>query len=246
MNAQQWCLPPQKFTAVAEHEIHIWRASLDLSTAQIEQLWPLLSPEEQQRALRYKFAQHQRRFTAARGRLRIILSRYIAESPDKIRFVYNAFGKPQLDNKIHPTLEFNASDSNEMALFAISTAEPVGVDLECMQKEIEAEAIAERFFSAAEIQQLQALPVAEKIAGFFKIWTRKEAFIKALGQGLSFPLKDFDVNLNEPAALLAVRRDEYIADEWLLFTLHPGEDYIGALAVRGKKKTLKLWEFNSL
>ncbi len=240
-----WQPPPAKIIIPSENEIHVWRTQLDFSSAQIEQLWQLLSIEEQKRGLRYKFAQHKRRFTAAKGMLRLILSQYLNQAPEQINFTYNAHGKPQLDQGSKLSLEFNTSDSNEIALFAISATEPVGVDLEFIHKEIDAEAIARRFFSDYEVRELLELPNEQRNAAFFNIWTRKEAFIKALGLGLSFPLKGFDVSLEKQAALLSVRQGGHIAAEWSLFALEPAEDYAGALAVRGKNKTLKLWDFKT-
>lgn len=239
----QWQLPPAQISPLHAREIHIWRTSLNVSPAREEQLFKLLSAEEHARALRFKFDQHRRRFIVAKGVLRLILARYVTEAPDRISFALNPYGKPELNNPKGLTLQFNASDSNEMALYAITPAEPVGVDIECVQKHIEAEAIAERFFSDHEIQELSTLPPPQRTGAFFNIWTRKEAFIKALGLGLSFPLKDFDVSSGELATLLAVRSGGHIAEEWSLFNLKPGQDYAGAVAIKGHGKTLKLWEF---
>ncbi|HVV68411.1 MAG TPA: 4'-phosphopantetheinyl transferase superfamily protein [Gammaproteobacteria bacterium] len=239
----QWHISSTQISTISAHEIHVWRTSLKVSPAREEQLLALLSTEEHARALRFKFEHHRRRFIVAKGVLRLILARYIGETPDKISFALSAHGKPELSNPKGYALQFNSSDSNEMALYAISLAEPVGVDIESIQKHIEAEAIAERFFSDHEIKELSALSPPQKTSAFFNIWTRKEAFIKALGLGLSFPLKDFDVSSGELAALLAVRNGGYIAEEWSLFNLKPGLDYAGAAAIKGHNKILKLWEF---
>lgn len=243
LNSNFWQIPPSQISALSAHEIHVWRTSLEASPAREKQLFALLSTEEQARALRFKFEHHRRRFIVAKGVLRLILARYVASAPDEISFTLNAHGKPALSSPKGHSLQFNSSDSNEMALYAISLAEPVGIDIESVQKHIEAEAIAERFFSDYEIKELSALSPAQKTSVFFNIWTRKEAFIKALGLGLSFPLKDFDVSSGEFATLLAVRKGGHIAEEWSLFNLKPGEDYAGAVAIKGHNKILKLWEF---
>jgi 4'-phosphopantetheinyl transferase len=215
----------------------VWRARLDLAASCVERLRGTLSADELQRAARFHFARDRRRFTVARGVLRDILGRYLRVPPSELEFRYSAYGKPALaDVADAPWLRFNVSHSHEVALFAVTCGREVGVDIEYLGREIRGEEIAERFFSARERADLSALPAEVKHEAFFNCWTRKEAYIKAHGEGLSLPLDQFDVSLapGEPAALLATRSDPREALRWSLQALTPGPDYVAALAVEGQ------------
>lgn len=240
-----WKKPTSATYVLNPQELHIWRARLDLSETHVAEYWPLLSRAEQARASRFKFAQHRRRFIIAKGILRTLLARYLIKPPAAINFIYNPFGKPELASRtLTPVLHFNSSDSNEMALYAITKTTPVGVDIEYQQKSVEAQAIAERFFADSEMEILRALPEEKKSAAFFAIWTRKEAFIKAVGEGLSFSLKKFAVNATTPAALLSVHEDINEASHWSIINLAPAEDYAGAVAIREHIATINYWDWD--
>jgi 4'-phosphopantetheinyl transferase len=179
--------------------------------------------------------------------LRDILGRYLEVPPCELIFRYSAYGKPALVADVEDgRVRFNVSHSHEMALFAVTCDREVGVDIEFLGREIRGEEIAERFFSPRERATLRALPQEVKHQAFFNCWTRKEAYIKAHGEGLSLPLDQFDVSLapGEPAALLATRGDAREAWRWSLQALTPGMGYIAALAVEGQSWQLACWQWS--
>lgn len=182
---------------------------------------------------------------AARIRLRRILARYLSIEPGQISFTYSEYGKPELGGEFERRgLRFNLSHANELGLLAVTLRRPVGVDLEYLRDDLAGEAIARRVFSPAETASWLALPDALRTRAFFTCWTRKEALIKAIGEGLSIPLQSFDVTFlpGEPAALTAVRPDAQEAGHWSLLHLEPGPGYVGAAAVCGPVEKLVFWE----
>jgi len=239
-------------------EVHVWRATLSVSEPVQPSLLSILSPDERTKAERFYFAKDRARSIAARAMLRVILSRYLEVKPAHLRFRYNRFGKPALigQSGLDP-LHFNMSHSGELALYAITRARKIGVDVEHVREDLASEQIAERFFSPREVAMLHALPVNMRTQGFFNCWTRKEAYIKARGEGLSLPLDRFDVSLTpgQPAALLRVRQSESEADDeiegdgkleasrWSLRELSPGPSYAAAIAVQGCGWQLKCWQW---
>jgi 4'-phosphopantetheinyl transferase len=231
-----WLLPPPNLT-LTNHEIHVWRAVLDCESAELQQLFALLAPEEQQKAARFHFEKDRNHYGAARGLLRLILSSYLSEDPQNLRFTYNLYGKPALDSGL---LQFNVSHSHGMALYAVAQRCQVGIDLEYMRTDFRWRQIVEQYFSAQECKALLQLPESQQCQAFFDGWTRKEAYIKAKGQGLSIPLNQFDVSLSpaEPAALLCTRWDPQEAAQWTLHALTPGEGYAGAIAIQSRDSQL--------
>ena len=216
------------------HDVHVWRVPLD-DEARVESYWSLLSDEERKRATRFVRDVHRRRFIAAHGALRIILAGYVDAAPAALRFVSGEHGKPALrDPAGHPPVEFNLSHSEDLALVAVARARPVGVDLE-RWSEVEHLEVAERFFSPRERRALRALAHAPQLveAGFFAAWTRKEAYLKATGHGITRGLHHFDVALapGEPARLLADRLDDQATARWAMFALDPAPGYSAALVV---------------
>jgi 4'-phosphopantetheinyl transferase len=247
MSNQQhlWRCPPADLT-LSSAEVHVWRAALDPVMECVERLQRSLSVDERQRAARFYFPRDRRRFIVARGILRDILGRYLRVPPPDVQFCYSAYGKPALANgPDEDVLRFNLSHSHETALFAITRGREIGVDIEYLRREIACEEIAERFFSAQERADLRALPAALKQQAFFNCWTRKEAYIKAHGEGLSLPLDQFDVSLapGEPAALLATRSDPDEALRWSLQALATGPCYIAAVAVEGYDWQGRYWQW---
>jgi 4'-phosphopantetheinyl transferase len=218
--------------------VHVWQAPLDLAEPRLAQLRSVLAPDEQARAQRFHFAHDRAHYIAARGTLRTILARYLGLRPQQLRFDYTPHGKPTLSPAILPvgtTLTFNVSHSHELALFAVARGRRVGVDVELVRQELADERIAERFFSAREVMTLRTLPASEQPVAFFNCWTRKEAFVKARGEGLSLPLDRFDVTLVPGAAanLLATHDDPAEAQRWQLLDLAPRAGYAAALAAEG-------------
>jgi 4'-phosphopantetheinyl transferase len=238
--------PPALELTLSSAEVHVWRACLDPAAACVERLQLSLSADELQRAARFHFPRDRRRFIVARGVLRDILGRYLGVQSSALVFRYSSYGKPALaDVAAEERLRFNVSHSNEMALFAVTHGREVGVDIEYVRAEIACEEIAEHFFSARERASLRALSTEVKHQAFFNCWTRKEAYIKAHGEGLSLPLDQFDVSLapGEPVALLATRSDPQEVLRWSLQALTPGPGYAAALAVEGQGWHLTCWQW---
>jgi 4'-phosphopantetheinyl transferase len=223
-------------------EVHVWRASLHPDELVIATLLPLLSADEQVRAQRFYFPKDRDRFILARGRLRQILSYYLTTSPQALQFQYGPTGKPAL---IDPAeLCFNVSHSHQLALYAVAWNREVGVDVERIRPDCDCEAIAARFFSASEQAALRQLN-ADKLQGFFNGWTRKEAFLKAIGKGLTLPLDQFAVSLTptEPACLLWLEPNLSLSvHQWSIEALDVGPGYAAAVAAQGQGWRLRGWQ----
>lgn len=242
-----WPLPDSPPTLNAE-EIHVWRVSLSVPEAHWASLWGYLSEDERQRAARFYFTKDRERFVARRGALRAILTAYLSIAPDRLRFRYNSHGKPVLQEASGGGgLYFNLAHSGELALVAVANGRELGVDLERIRPEVECLPIARRFFSPREVQSLMSLPPEAQMAAFYRGWTRKEAYIKARGKGLSLPLDQFDVSLapGETATLLATRPDPMEAARWSLRELDVAAGYAAALAMEGSGWALKRWQWMS-
>lgn len=221
--------PPLSDTAV-----HLWCASLDLPELAQQSLAALLSAEERSRARTFRFERDRQRWIARRGLLRRLLGRYLGVDPAELRFVYGPRGKPAL--AAPAVLAFNLSHSGGLALYAVSAASSIrlGVDVELIRSDLAHLPLAKRYFSPAEQAALQALPKSQQLAAFFRCWTRKEAFVKALGEGLSVPLDSFDVSLSAgEAQLLAWRHPAAAETVCTLFDLEPAPGFAAALAVIG-------------
>jgi 4'-phosphopantetheinyl transferase len=221
---------PAAIAPLGERQIHLWYGSLQPSSAEVTQLLPLLSPDELERAGRFRFEKHRNEFIFARGTLRRLLGSYVGTAPAGLRFAYSPHGKPSLDAT--NILEFNLSHTEGMVVFAFARSRKLGVDVEKVRRDFKVEEIAERFFSVAERLSLREIPELERYHAFFRCWTRKEAYIKARGEGLSHPLHQFDVSLapGQPAALLGTRPDEEERKRWSLWDLAIAPEYAVALA----------------
>jgi len=212
-------------------EIQLWSARLDLSPRRVETLATVLSDEERQRAARYRFPRHRRRFEVSWSLTRSLLGAFLRMPPGGIELRYGPKGKPALDQD-GQKLEFNLSHSGEHLVVALRLGRQLGVDVERLRPVQEARSIARRFFSPGEVESLEALPTEDYMRGFFNCWTRKEALIKAVGEGVFVSLDRFDVSLmpNEPARLLSLDGGTAGAATWSLFHLEPASGVIGALA----------------
>jgi 4'-phosphopantetheinyl transferase len=233
--------PPSQ-PLLLEKSVHVWCAALDALAPSAGNFAEALSADEHQRAERFCFAQHRARFVVARGVLRLLLSHYTGVEAQRVQFSYGTYGKPFLTDCGEP-ISFNVSHSHELALFAFTRGRAVGVDLERIRPVLDAPQVAQRTFSKNENSELCALSESERELAFFNCWTRKEAFIKAKGSGLSFPLESFDVSLipGEPARLLRTRLDAHDTENWSLQALHPAAGYAAALAVEGPFENLDCW-----
>ncbi len=242
MTDQPW-LPGPPAPELAHDQVHVWRAWLDEPLTQPERT---LAGDELVRADRLRAPEHRRRFVAARAILRAILGRYLQADPAGLRFGYSAHGKPYLEIEPgRPALEFNLSHAGGLGLYAVACGRAVGVDIEALDRAVEHEQIAARFFAPSERQQLAALPPALRRAAFFAGWVRKEAYVKAHGQGLALPLEQFGVALapGEPARLLHADYDPHEPSRWSLAGLAPAPGYAGALAVAGHGWRLACWQW---
>lgn len=221
-----------------EGEVHVWRVGLDQPEEAIGGLRRVLSGDEVERAERFVFDRHRRRFTVARGAMREVLGGYLGVGTAEVRFAYGERGKPRL---AEGGVEFNLSHSEEMALLAVTSAVPVGVDVEALRRMEDALKISERFFSAAERGVLAACPEGERDAAFFRCWTRKEAYVKAVGDGIVLGLDRFDVSLDEGAGarFLALDGDASRAAQWSLIHVDPGDGYVGALAMPAHPRVVR-------
>ncbi len=223
-----WTAPPPSLS-LASGTVHVWRIALDQPDERLDRFQRTLEPDELNRAGRFHFEKHQRHFIVARGFLRAVVARYLETQPEALRFSYGAYGKPALASE--HVLRFNLSHSHEVALLAVALDAELGVDVEHIRADFASEDIARRFFSRAEVEVFNALPQEEQVAAFFRCWTRKEAYIKAIGKGLSQALDAFDVTLapEEPPVLLRAEDDD--VSRWSMRDVEVGEGYAGALAV---------------
>jgi 4'-phosphopantetheinyl transferase len=219
---------------IGVHEVHVWHTELT-NSEDAKDLEPLLSPDENERTARFRFPEHRRRFVIARGFLRQLLAAYLGIKPRDVAFNYSETGKPELSANHSSDIGFNVSHSGDVAAFAFAVGRKVGVDVECIRYDVDVDEIPRRFFSPLEQQTLAALEGQQKLKSFFNCWTRKEAYVKAVGSGLSLPLRDFDVSLlpGEPAKLLATRPDAALATRWSMAALDFGESCAAAVVVEG-------------
>ncbi len=212
--------------------IQLWPLSLDALAPDLHRFNSILSADERQRAGRFHFRRDRDRFVVCRGALRLILSRRLGIKPEAVQFQYGPYGKPGLAHDT--TLRFNVSHSHEAALIAVARGADIGVDIERIRRDVDYETMAGRFFSRREAAALRALPDSHRVNAFFKCWTRKEAYLKARGDGLSFPLDGFDVSVDGEAALLENRVDPAEISRWSLRDVSDeAAGYAAALAVEG-------------
>jgi 4'-phosphopantetheinyl transferase len=231
---------------IGVHEVHLWHAELT-NAEDAKNLEASLSPDESERAARFRFPEHRRRFVIARGFLRQLLAAYLETQPRDVTFAYSDTGKPELSASHGSDIGFNVSHSGDIAAFAFAIGRKVGVDVECIRHDVDVDEIPRRFFSSLEQQKLAGLQGQQKFEGFFNCWTRKEAYVKAVGSGLSLPLRDFDVSLvpGEPAKLLATRPVADLASKWSMESLALGQECAAAVVVEGPIEKLSIRHLTS-
>lgn len=222
-------------------QIHLWYISIN-TTVSLSSLFSILSLDEQQKANDFYFNKHKASYILRKSALRLILSQYCMISPNAINFKYNYYQKPYL--KINPfNLQFNMSHSHEMAILAITKKHPIGVDLECIKPMENVTDIAHQFFSPQEYSKFTLVPTNQKIKTFYTIWTRKEAFIKAIGKGLSYPLNTFEVAFlpTDPIKILKINNSTTDASKWSLNSYifnYKHHRYLIAIVTKSKPKQL--------
>jgi 4'-phosphopantetheinyl transferase len=230
---------------LARREIHIWCASLATDETTFERLESTLADQERERARRFIFERDRDRYIAARGILRDLLGKYLHCAPRSIEFVYGPYGKPALaSDALRPAICFNLSHSHGLAAVAIGQEREVGIDVELIRAEFASEAIAKRYFSAREIDELSRLPAELRTEGFFLCWTRKEAYIKAKGDGLQIPLDSFDVSLSpgRPTTLSSVDEPRWGIESFVP-SLASERRYAAAVVAEGKDWRTRYFEW---
>ena len=219
---------------------HVWAVDLERETFDGHTLAETLSADEWMRADRFLFKKHRAHFVAARGCLRAILAKYMDCKPGELAFFYGEHGKPALAPPWDKSqLRFNLSHSAGLALIAVSMRHEIGVDVEHLSRKVgQMKDIAKRFFASGEYERLCTLPRGEQRRAFFCCWTRKEAYLKALGTGLAHSLKNFEVSLGRKAKLLRIKKGN--TEDWTLQHLEPAKGYVGSVAIAGKDVEVKI------
>jgi 4'-phosphopantetheinyl transferase len=240
VNSLSWLLT-RTSPALGQHELHIWRGSIDAPAILLQRFESTLNADEKERAGKFLVPQARERFVAARGILRELLATYLGIDPEKVELQYGPQGKPSLSGVHNSQISFSVSHSHGMALFAFASGCEVGVDVEQIKANFKGMEIASHFFSSEEIAALAKLPPELATEAFFGCWTRKEAYVKARGRGLSIPLRSFTVSFADSKQLL---RDEEDAP-WSCYALGPAVGFAGAVVAKGENWSLKYWEWSA-
>jgi 4'-phosphopantetheinyl transferase len=227
IEGQNWEVPPPNFK-IPENELHIWRASLEKSEEERARLTSYLSNDEKARAERFVFARDREHFEAAHGTLRELLSGYLGICADEVRFEAGPFGKPFVRGT---AMRFNLSHSNGWAVYGFAVGREVGIDIEKVRPEFAGMDIAERYFSKTEQMELRQVAPESQPEAFFLCWTRKEAYVKAHGEGLQIPLNSFDVSLTPGKT---VRLESADSERWSIWTFEPVHGFAGAVVGEGR------------
>ncbi len=238
---------PATFPTLAHDEVHIWRVvATDISTFHIQSLKKVLTAQERNQAERFRLLLHATRFIVAHGTLRIILGHYLGQDASTLQFHYGPYGKPAF--AADTTLHFNVTHARDTALFAITQHREVGVDLEYINDDMDYEQIAAQNFTRNEVHALRAIPSnALRCQAFFRVWTRKEAFLKARGLGIAHDLATTDVPViaATPTALSGTKAGSSTVFRWWLHDLPSTEDSVATLAVESSPCSLKYWQWSS-
>ncbi len=230
-----------------QEEVHVWRASLNLSPGDLNHFYQALGPIECEQVARLSSSPNRGRAQVARAILRMILSRYIGAEPRALRFSYNPYGKPELAPPFNSIgLRFNLSHSHGVAIYAVARGRAVGIDLERIREGVPVEQLARRFFSPREVAMLNEIPERARKKAFFTCWTRKEAYVKARGVGLFSSFRHFTVSLaqGEPAHLVDVEGDPQELLRWTFWEFTPVPGYIASLVVEGHGFRVRYWKWS--
>jgi 4'-phosphopantetheinyl transferase len=240
LNNVQWSRLVPEFLSQAE--VHLWIAHLEICAEKFSYFKSILSLDERERAGRFRKIRDAQRYVAARGILRSLLAAYLMIEPDRLRFAYDAFGKPRVAGKeTLSSMKFSISHSDDLALFGFARGHRIGVDVERIRPDIDVEDLAARFFSPNELKKLRSLSADQQKEAFYSGWTRKEAYLKGRGEGLSFPLDRVEVSLtpDQCAMILKTSDDHDVWRRWILQHLSPAPGYIGAAAVEARDIAFK-------
>jgi len=223
--------------ALDSMQVHVWTVSLESASEALPDLCLELTSDERARADRFATPQLRRRFIVARVFLRRLLTAYAPVHPSGLRIGYGSNGKPCLVDA--PELRFNVSHADDTAMYAIASEREVGIDIEATMRNVDVDAVAGHAFSASECEVLAALAPDARRDAFFRIWTRKEAYVKARGEGLSYPTRSFTVSHDgDDNALLGDERDERAQDRWRVAGLEAPPGFAAALATEGRHRTV--------
>ncbi len=243
MSSWQSCAQPNP---LEEGEVHLWIAPLAVVPDKLIFFKSILSDDEQERVKRFHQKVDAERFMSGRGTLRSLLGAYLAMEPNRLEFAYDTFGKPRLTRPTGKAafISFSVSHCEDCGLLGFVRRHRIGVDLERIRLDLDVEDLARRFFSMNEFHKLCALPVDQRKEAFYCGWTRKEAYLKARGQGLSFGLDRVEVSLapDEPAMILSAADDPDISQRWAVQHLLPRPGYVGAATVEARSIEFKYFE----
>ena len=247
MNAHDgaWLPPPSPLSLFAQ-DVHVWRAALEMDASCLQSLQRTLSEDEVTRAERFRFQRDRMQFIAARGLLRSILARYLSVEPGHLRFCYGDHGKPALAHALSKDeIRFNISHSGRLALVAVTRGRAIGIDLEHIPVDFDWRPITEEVFSIQERAALQTLPLHMRRRAFFLCWTRKEAYVKARGQGfaLSPDRVEVPLTIGGPAIVRSTGGDNEGGSWWSVQSLYPDEHYVAAVAAGGRNWRLACWQW---
>jgi 4'-phosphopantetheinyl transferase len=239
MNQNPTWSPAAPGRRLRTNEVHIWRAHLDLDSPIEDLQSAFLSSGERERAARFAFDKDRKQFILTRMILRQLLGGYLGESPSKVLIEILKYGKPALPAAAKiPSLRFNLSHSHGLALFAFSLEHEVGLDLEMIRPEVVLDGIENTYFTAREREELEALPSELRVQGFFHGWTRKEAYLKAIGKGLHSG-EGAEVSLTPDQVPLLHTADR---QRWSLYSITPEPGYVGAVVAEGRDHLIKYWD----
>lgn len=230
------------FLSLDKNSVHVWQISC-INEQNIAEPYGLLAPAEQERANRFHFERDKNSYTITRGILRILLGKYLQLDPRKLTFEYQEHGKPFLSS--HPHLQFNASHSGSYSLIAVTYEYPLGIDIEHHKKDIDAEGIIDRYFTPAESIKFKNMDDTDKLTAFYKGWTCKEAFLKAVGAGLANSLRDIEVDLDphSTAKIIEINNLSLTHQPWSMYPLEVPKNYSAALVCNGPKQAVQKFEF---
>ena len=238
--------PTSEPPPLSSHDIHVWRFPL-VNSGKFDHLMPLLAEDEVRRAERFLFDKHREHFAIGRAAARMILGRYVNMAPEKVEYAYDNLGKPRFaDEKLNAEFRFNFSNSSDLGLLAITPETEIGVDLERIREMSDMLGLAKRYFAQQETDLLFSLPESEQPHAFFRYWTRKEAYLKAVGKGLTFPLRDVHVSQGDSASecrIIDINGDPSEAAKWSLTNLLPHEDYRAAVAIQRLENSISQFDF---
>ena len=231
------------FPELREREVHLWRVAMDGSAGHLSGYAAVLSDEERIRAERFRFDRDRNLYVLSRGALRLLISGYTGLRSDALAFRFGSQGKPALD--ADSDLEFNLSHSGGLCVLAFARKMRIGIDIEAKARDVAFLDLAERFFAPAERKAIAVMQPDQIRDAFYAVWTRKEAYIKALGEGVTHGLDNFTVSVRpddlEPE--VNSQRDAMARDRWKLISFEPRSGFAGALAVEGGSQAILALEY---